>query len=165
MIGLDDKTSIERAMVDLLRLIISMHRAACDHVGILEDTVDFRKRMSDLRRMLSRALDKRLEKLGLEGGECGADYYLIDEEIVPREITVGLLRPSAVTRRLCETCQRVLSQHAECDFWISFELVFDDARYYGRDERLIIRADRIVVDLNMHRLKSEFSDEFDWLRE
>lgn len=43
-----------------------------------------------------------------------------------------------------------------------FELNFGDPRYHGRKESLTIRGDRVVLDMNLERLKQEFGEEFKW---
>jgi hypothetical protein len=99
-----------------------------------------------------------LASLGLNGG----DYYLIEDYCPSRVILGSLYAPGVVTPGLASRCQMLLRKHAGCNFWIQFDLEFADALYKGKDERLLIREDRIVLDLNVSRLKQEFPGEFSW---
>jgi hypothetical protein len=107
-------------------------------------------------------LDSHLGALGLSRFGAAPDYLLVDDYYPSTGVSGTLLRPKWVTKSLADSCQQVLSRHSGYDFWIAFDLAFDRPEYRGSKERLVIREDRIVLDLNLERLRSEFPDELRW---
>jgi hypothetical protein len=108
-------------------------------------------------------LEDLLTEMGLTGGyEDGSDFYLIDDYYPSRGISGSLHKPGVVTVDLVRRCQELLQQHSGWDFWIQFDLDFKDPRYKGKDERVLIREDRVVYDWDKERLLREFPGEFVW---
>jgi hypothetical protein len=112
---------------------------------------------------LHESLEDLLTQLGLKGGsEEGSDFYLIDDYYPSRGISGSLHKPRVVAPNLVKQCQELLKQHSGWDFWIQFDLDFKDTRYKGKNERVLIREDRIVFDWDKQRLEREFTGEFKW---
>lgn len=108
-------------------------------------------------------LEKELTAVGLVGGsQDETDYYLIEDYYPSRGISGCLRKPSVITPDIANRCQSLLRKHGGWNFWIQFDLELDDPRYHGHNERLLVREDRVVLDMNIPRLHGEFGTEFGW---
>lgn len=128
-----------------------------------ETEKEFPKEHQDAWCALRDAVREELTGLGLrDGSDDDSDFYLIDDYYPSRGIAGSLHNPAAVTFDLASRCQSLLQKHAGWNFWIQFDLDFSAPDYAGRDERLLIREDRIVLDMNVARLEREFPGNFKW---
>lgn len=124
---------------------------------------EFPKEHQDAWFTLHDELEDLLTELGLTGDhEDGSDFYLIDDYYPSRGISGTLNKPAAITPELVRRCQDLLKKHTGWNFWIQFEFDFKDPRHKGKDERLLVREDRIVFDFDQTRLRREFPGEFAW---
>jgi hypothetical protein len=130
-----------------------------------EDQTDkeFPKEHQDAWFNLLEALREGLEERGLKVSSADErDFHLVEDYYPSRGISGTLHSPKIVTTDLALWCQALLRQHAGWRFWIQFDLGFSRPEYMGYDERLLIREDRIVLDMNLERLRTEFPNEFRW---
>jgi hypothetical protein len=130
-----------------------------------EDPTDteFPKEHQDAWFNLLDALREGLKERGLKDSAADDwDFHLVDDYYPSRGVSGTLHKPQAVTADLALWCQSLLRQHGGWRFWIQFDLGFSRPEYMGRDERLLIREDRIVLDMNLARLRTEFPNEFLW---
>lgn len=114
---------------------------------------------------LREEVHRELNAMGLTYGfedEKEPDYYLIDDYLPSSGISGNLNKPGLLTPTLAKLCQSLLKKHSGWNFWIRFDLVFKDPRYRGRSEGLLIREDRIVLDMNLQRLHEEFGSAIGW---
>jgi len=108
-------------------------------------------------------LDDELKAAGLAGGsQDGTDYILVEDYYPSRGISGCLRKPSVVTPNLAKLCQSLLRKHSGWNFWIQFDIELNDSRHHGHNERLLIREDRVVVDMNIQRLQEELGPDFGW---
>jgi hypothetical protein len=115
-----------------------------------------RKAFSELVEIVKR----ELERGGFTQGD-GADFQIDDDLGAGENLFVAVRNPRMFERKLARTLQKEL-RRGDATFSVYLSLFSEDPAYRGRDEALVIRADRIVEDWNAQRLRTEFPGQFNW---
>jgi hypothetical protein len=92
------------------------------------------------------------------GSADDCDFYLIEDYMPSEGVSALVLNPEALTEEIVAACQRIAKSESRWNMWVRLGFEFTDKLSKGHQESVLIRPDRIVLDLDPLRLAQEYGD-------